>query len=472
MKLEDVIKEDSIQEKIDALKQKSIQVESWGKLVKEYDPTRHEIMRDQVTRKDKYRKDGVEKAARVTYGQQKMFARRMTQMAFAIPVKREYDIDDSKESKEIATAIEKIYNRSRIDAVNVNRMHAYFAACEICTVWYAVEGDDYNEDYGFKTKFKLRSMSYSPMHKKFSRIEQANLYPLFQDGDMIAMSFEYTRKENGEDVDYFETYTASKHYLWKKAKSGWEEAQKVENVIIMKIPGSYLWRPMAIWEDTTNNTKEIEYTLSRQSDILRRNSAPVLAVEGLIQGKDTAADESREVYKVENGGSVNYVTWQQQIDAMKFYVSELKRNTEEELQLPNLSLENVKGLGAMSGEARKTLLTDAHLKVGYESGEIIEFLDRECNVIKAFLEKMNTKWAGKTSKVGVEHTITPFIQNDEMADIEKIMKVTGGEPIASQRSGIRQLNWVAEDKIDEELKQIQYEQTSKNAFGIFEPTNL
>jgi hypothetical protein len=470
MKIEEVIKEGkSIEAKITALKEKSIQVEFWNKLVKEYDPTRHEIMRDQVTRKDKIRKDGVEKAARVTYGQQKMFARRMTQMAFAIPVKREYDIKDDAESKEIATAIEKIYKRSRIDAVNVNRMHAYFAACEICTIWYAVRAE--NEDYGFRSDFKLRSMSYSPMHNKFSRIEQANLYPLFDNGDMIAMSFEYTKKEDNRDVDYFETYTANKRYIWKRDNSGWQNAlTKPDDIVILKIPCSYLWRPMPIWEDTTNNTKEIEYTLSRQSDILRRNSAPILAVEGEITPKDSSEDVAREVYKVKDGGSVNYVTWQQQIEAMKFYTGELKRNTEEELQLPNLSLENVKGLGAMSGEARKTLLTDAHLKVGYESGEIIEFLDRECNVIKAFLEVMNTKWKGKTSKVGVEHIITPFIQNDEMNEIEKIMKVTGGEAVASRETGVRLLGWVSEDKIREECQKIEEEQASKLAPSVFEPT--
>lgn len=468
MILEEIFKEGkSIESKITSLKDKSVKVESWNKLVKEYDPTRHKIMRDQVTRKDKIRKDGVEKAARVTYGQQKMFARRMTQMAFAIPVKREYDIGNDAESKEIAIALAKIYKKTRIDAVNVNRMHAYFAACEIFTVWYVVKSP--NEDYGFKSEFKLRCMSYSPMNKKFSRIEQANLYPLFDSGDMIAQSFEYTKKEGNREVDYFETYTGSKHYLWKRDNSSWTEVL-AEDIIILKIPGSYLWRPMPIWEDTTNNTTEIEYTLSRESDILRRNSAPILAVRGGLQGEKKAEDEAREVYRVDNQGGVGYVTWQQQIEAMKFYIGELKRNTEEELQLPNLSLENVKGLGAISGEARKTLLTDAHLKVGYESGEIIEFLDRECNVIKAFLELMNTKWKGKTSKVGVEHIITPFVQNDEMNEIDKIMKVTGGEAVASRETGVRMLGWVSEDKILEECKKIEEEQASKFAPSIFEPT--
>lgn len=465
--VDDILAIESIEDKISELKRKDVDVPSWKELVKEYDPMQHEIMTDTTTRKDKVFKDGsIEKAARVTYGQQRMFARRMTQMSFSIPVKREYDTHD-EESEQIATALESIYKKARIDSMNMNRMHAYFASCEVLTIWYAVESP--NNDYGFESKFKLRNRSYSPMDKKFSRIEQADIYPLFTDGDLVAMSFSYRKKAKDVSVKYFETYTDKKHIVWEEVDGAWTEKTN-EDIVILKIPGVYIWRPMPIHEDTTNNTREIEYTMSRQSDILRRNSAPVLAVEGKFAGKDTAGDSAREVYRLESGGKVSYVTWQQQIEAMKFYISELKRNTEEELQLPNLSLENVKGLGAVSGEARKTLLTDAHLKVGYESGEILEFLDRECNVIKAFLELMNVKWKGKTSAVGVEHTITPFVQNDEMNEIEKIMRVTGGEAVASRKTGIKALGWVAADKVDEETKAIENEQASKYSFSSFEPT--
>lgn len=464
--IDDVLAIESIEDKISELKRKDVDVPSWKELVKQYDPMQHEIMTDKTTRKDKVFKDGsIEKAARVTYGQQRMFARRMTQMAFAIPVKRDYNTSTDEE-KEIATAIENVYKKTRIDSINVNRMHAYFAACEVMTIWYAVKAP--NNDYGFNSEYKLRCTSYSPMDRKFSRIEQASIYPLFIDGDMVALSFSYKKKSKDKTVTYFETYTKDKHIVWENRDSWVEKVN--EDIKILKIPGVYIWRPMPIWEDTTNNTKEIEYTMSRQSDILRRNSAPVLTVEGEFAGKDTAGDNSREVYRLKQGGKVSYVTWQQQIESMKFYVSELKKNTEEELQLPNLSLENVKGLGAMSGEARKTLLTDAHLKVGYESGEIVEFLDRECNVIKAFLELMNIQWKGKTLAVGVEHTITPFIQNDEANEIEKISRAVGGEQIVSRETAIRTLGWVPEDKVKEECEKIEQEQASKFSASIFEPT--
>ena len=155
---------------------------------------------------------------------------------------------------------------------------------------------------------------------------------------------------------------------------------------------------------------------------------------------------------------------------MKYYISTLKQNMEEELQLPNLSMENVKSLGVISGEARKTLLTDAHLKVGDESGDIIEFLDRECNVIKAFLGQMNTKWKDSINSLDVEHIITPFVQNDESAEIDKIIKATGGKQIASQLEGIKRLGWTTDFK--SEADRIQKEEERERSFSVFEPTTV
>jgi len=447
-------------------KSKTINPPSWGSLVKQFDVMQHEIVTDKTNRKDKVRKDGsVEKVARVTYGQQKLAARRMTQMSFAIPVKRIYNTGEDATKKAQAQAIEAIYTGARIDAVNIKRMNAYFAACEIATIWFPVQ--EKHERYGFNSEWKLRCVSYSPMDRKFSRIETANLYPVFnKERDMIALAYEYTLDEEGKKVIYFHVYTAEEERILRKKEGKWEDVTGEESpVAINKIPGSYLWRPMPIWEDTTNNTNEIELALSRESDIIRKNSAPIVKIKGELIGDKPASEVAREVYQLKGEGDVSYVTWEQQVEALKYYVETLKQNTEEELQLPNMSFENVKGLSAMSGEARKTLLTDPHLKVGDESGDIIEFLERECNVIKAFLGMINTGWKTSINDLEVEHVITPFIQNDEGAQVEKITKATQ-KPIMSQRTGITHLGLV--EDIDKEYLLLQDEEKRMNSVDLFE----
>lgn len=195
---------------IEALKRKSVCVPSWDKLIKDYEPKEHEIVTDTVTRKNKVKTDGsVEKASRIYLGLEKLLTRRMTEFTFAIPVKRVYhNIEDNETRQSIAKAIEAIYKYARIDAENIRRGNAYYAACEICTIWYAVEKP--NSLYGFRSKFKLKCNTYSPM-------DGVSLYPLFDErGDMLAMSLEYTKKILDKEITYFETYTANKHYKWKQ----------------------------------------------------------------------------------------------------------------------------------------------------------------------------------------------------------------------------------------------------------------
>lgn len=143
------------------------------------------------------------------------------------------------------------------------------------------------------------------------------------------------------------------------------------------------------------------------------------------------------MYRVSEDGDVSYVSWQQAIEALKYHVDTLVKLFFMQSQMPDISFENLKSLGNIGYDSRKTLLMDAHLKIGEETGAWIEGFERETNVIKAFLAKMNTKWEARMDEITVEHIITPFIQEDEMTQIEKWMKGNGNKPIISQKESIK-----------------------------------
>ena len=124
-------------------------------------------------------------------------------------------------------------------------------------------------------------------------------------------------------------------------------------------------------------------------------------------------------------------------------------------KMPDLSFENMKSLGNIGFDARQMMLSDAHLKIGDESGAWIEFFERECNVIKEFLKMMNTEWKSEMDNIEVEHVITPFIQNDEDALINRCIKGNGGKAIFSQLESIRIAGYSNDP--EETLKQIQEE---------------
>ncbi len=438
---------------INELKKKSVDVPDWNELIKDYEPTKHKIVSDLIGRKDRQRTDGVkEKASRIYVGMEKLLSHRYNEYTFSLPVKRVYsNVDDNNTRKEIAAAIESIYKHARIDAVNLKRGLAYYAACEIFTIWYTVERK--NTLYGFPCDYKLKCKTYSPM-------EGYKLYPLIDEmDDMLAMSFEYVKKNGEQSVTYFETFTAEKHYQWKRDSSsadGWTEVIN-EEVNILKIPGVYLWRPAPVYHGLTYLREEMEYTLSRNSDVIAYNSAPVLKISGDIIG-DESKGEARRAFRVANGGDVSYVSWQQSVEALKYHVDMLVKLFFMQAQMPDISFENMKGLGSIGYDARQTLFTDAHLKIGDEAGAWTEFLERECNVIKAFLKKMNVKWESEIDNIEIEHIITPFVQNDEKYEIEKWMKANGDKPLVGHLESIRKAG-VSEDP-DATLEEYKNEQNA------------
>lgn len=419
------------------LKKRSITLPKWSELEAAYEPTKHEILSDNQRRVDITYEDGTkDTAARITVGLEKLTVRRMSEFMFGIPPRRVYHYDEKNEKhKSLADAIEAVYRTNRFEAVNKRRAVNYFAACEFFTIWYLQEKP--NADYGFQSQYKLKCRTYSPM-------DGVDLYALFDEkGDLIAMSFDRKEKEMDEDVEYFETYTATHRYKWKNVGDDWEEVDIPLATSLNKIPGVYMYRKEELCAGLKPIREDLEYTLSRNSDVLAYNSSPVLAVIGEISGDPARKDKSVRTVQMETGGSVQYVTWSQAQEAAIAHINNLLRFWSMQTQLPDLGFSTMAGLGSIGYDARQTLFVDAHLKVGDEADAWYEGLDRETNVIKAMLAILpGCPWSEEDfNAVSVEHVITPFIQQDEKQEIEKIQAANGGLPIITQLDGIRRLGW-------------------------------
>lgn len=455
------------------LRAKSIDVPSWAELKKEYDPELHPVMdkkeypdivqyeeRESESETNEFGEPkvikvavGVEKVSRVTYALQDLAVKRTTELCFGIPVKRNYSPENDKQ-KEIAEYMEKIFQKNHIDTMNIDRGRKLFASCEIMTLWYSIPQE--NEAYGFKSKIKLRSVTYSPMQGDL-------LYPLFDEyGDLVALSVAYVRKVEDKNVSFFDTYTADKHLRWSNGGEGSGTAMKLElneDIVIGKIPAVYMFRPTPVWENTSWMVYEMEWAVSRNGNYLRKNSRPILAAfvnEEVQFGKSPMTDKSfRDIVQYPTGSSLQYVTWAQAIDNLKYYVNELRQMFFTQLQLPDWSYENMK-TSPMSGEARKQLFIDCHLKVKDESGRWLEFFDREVNVVKAWMKQMLPQdYASDIDALVVENVISPFTITSKADDLGIYLSATGGKQLMSQGTAIRKLGMV--DDPDAELKAVQAE---------------
>lgn len=439
---------------IEDLKEKSIRVPEWEQIRKEYDPKEHPIMTD-PSYTDKVTNDGIEKVTRVPISMQKLAANRMTQLMFGIPVKRVYKTTSERDN-EVAKVIEKIFLKNRIDALNIERGKYLFAGCEFATIWYAT--DERHSSYGINSTIKIRSKNYSPM-------EGHKLYPLFNEyDDMIALSFEYTHTSKGVSKTFFDTYTKDLHIRWRKDEDVWVEELKETNAL-GKIPAFYLHRSEPIWEDNSNNVFEIEWTLSRNGNYIRRNAKPIYAIfsdDDPVIGEEKVGGD-RAVVRYPANAKAGYVTWPQATESVKMQIDNLYRIFFTQIQLPDMSFDQMKAV-PMSGEARKMMFIDAHLKVTQEAGRWIEALDREINIIRQFVKVIMPTHEKEIDNLEVETIITPYQINDEGETIKNLSTATGGKAIVSQKEAIKYLGW-SEDA-DKTIQQIQLEETS----NLFEPT--
>ncbi len=465
MTIQEILTNPSATNTIAALKEKPFTLRPWkgGKgLQREYNSKYHPVM-DKAKYPDIVNDDGsLEEVTRITLDFQQLAVKRMTELVCGIPVKRVYKAENDKQ-KEIAVWLENIFERNRIESVNVDRCNMLFAGCEIMTLWYAVEQK--NSVYGFNSPLKLRCRTFSPMLGD-------ELYPLFDEyGDMIAMSIGYTRRKEGKNITYFDCYTADKHIKWSNENGDWTQVEN-DDIKILKIPAIYGMRPTPIWEETSKLVYEMEWALSRNGNYLRKNSKPLFVVfadEQIAYGDEEEGEEGRAkgrgIMQYPKGSNAAYVTWQQAVENLKFYINELRNSFFTQLQLPDWSYEKM-SQQAMSGESRKQLFIDSQLKVKDEGGRLLEFFDREVNVVKAFLKIMAPAgYEEDIDALAVENIITPFSITDDKDTISNLVTATGGKAIMSQREAVENLGWSKD--VDKTMDELAAEQT-QDVFPSYE----
>lgn len=428
---------------ISDLSQKSTEPFDWSKFKYGYYPYLHKIHDDRIGRRDKVHENGqIDEAARLVIPYEMLFINHLVQFMFANSVKREYmGIDGNEIRQKIANSIERIYENVDIDSVNMDRGLAYFASGEILTIWYAVKKE--NDVYGFHSQYKLKCKVFSPM------TDDCDIYPLMdEDDDMIAVSVKYSKKVKDETINYFETFTNTKHYKWHSGDGDdWTDDIKYtdsdgnisygDDIVLGKIPGLYAYRKKpAVIEGTKELREDDEYLASRDSDIVAYNAAPILEIKGQLKG-DEKKGETRRIYKVSESGGINYVAWNGATEATKNHHEMNKSLLHMINQMPDISFESLKSLGNIGYDARMMIFQDIILKVKMESKPLIQMFRREGNVIKAFLKLLNTQWAKEVDNVWIKHSIDIYIPKDESSEIDKRMKANGGKPIESQLESIQ-----------------------------------
>lgn len=137
------------------------------------------------------------------------------------------------------------------------------------------------------------------------------------------------------------------------------------------------------------------------------------------------------MFELDQDADMEFVNQNNATENIGIEIDRLERDVHDFTSTPNISFDNMKGLGNMlAGSSAKFLFLSAHLKVYDKLSEYVPALLRRVSIVESYLKEMNIKFKG--SELDVEPVITPFVINNESEFIRFLMEVNGNKPIYSQ----------------------------------------
>ncbi len=402
-----------------------------------------------------------EKVARVAIALQKLIIKRAVSFCFGNPPK--YNATPQNDNEQaVLYALNRILVDVKSKSMNRKIARAIFGFKECAEYWYTVPVNKPHSKYGFPAQHKLRCALFSPEYGD-------TLYPYFDEtGDMVAFSRAFSRKDdNGNAVDYFETFTDKEHWLWMNGANGYDAAPGYPKPIaIGKIPVIYGHQPYFETEDVDKLIDRLEHLLSNFADTNDYHASPKIFTTGQINGWSKKG-ESGAVIEGEEGATMQYVSWQNAPESVKLEIETLLKLIYTISQTPDISFDAVKGLGAISGVALKLLFMDAHLKV-QDKGEIFDdYLQRRVNVILAYIGQINTTLEKDCDNIIIEPELVPYMLVNELEELNYWLTANGNKPVISQEESVEGAG--ISKNVEATMQKIKDQTANENSFMVGEP---
>lgn len=423
--------------------------------LKSINPKKHNVMDVRVRKKKLVKTDEGQKyvdVARIAFALQKLIVKRAVAFCFGNDV---VITSDAKEQAEIQAfnLIKDIFTKAKCYSLNRKIARTLFTYQEVAEYWYVTDGGT----LGANKDKKLRVTVFSP--------KDCTLYPFFDDNDdLIAFSREFKKKENGETKTYFETWTDEEYRLWDD--KGNIVPDKSYEHKLGKIPIIYSYQDQRETEDVDPLIDRLETSVSNFADTNDYHSSPKIVVNGPIKSF-AQKGESGGIIEVGEQTKPYYLAWNNAPQSKQIEFDMLLKMIYNLSQTPDVSFDNMKGVGAVSGTALNTLFTDAHLKVQDHREVLDEHLSRRTSVVKSYAASLDNSLASALDKINIEQKIVPYMSTNDSSQLNGLLSANGNKPLISHKQSVIKANLSANP--EEDYEQIVTEQSASALMDALEP---
>ncbi|RHR75552.1 phage portal protein [Bacteroides sp. AF16-49] len=267
-------------------------------------------------------------------------------------------------------------------------------------------------------------------------------YPHFDDDDdMDAFIHKFTTRIDNSTYECVKIYTSDKIITAINKGGQWEI--KPDKNLFGKIPVVYAEVDHPDWEDIVVLMDHYEMRLSRMSDTNDYFGDPMLKTYGVsnLPSKDTVGKELNFTMEIDSDtgtayhGDAEYLAWQQSIDSQKEEISNERHEIFSGASCPDLSFDNLIGIGDLSGVSREFMTIDAKIKATEQMEIFGPSVQRCVAIVQAGMVNIShLKNAKAISNNYFEVTFGSILPKNLVEELQNLSIAGGGKPINSQET--------------------------------------
>lgn len=456
----ELIKEKKIKEVVELLE--TTAKKNVDKHTLEYNNDR-KIRTSQVGKRlDKPTSNGDVVVAKIPIPFQRKIVKTAASFLFASPVK----LIKKGENEEFVEEFQKLLNLwddVRMDTLLLKFAKTVKSETEASIIFYPVKSET---DNTYKVKARLLDSS------------NGKVFPYFDEfGDMIAFGWQFEKIENSKPITYLYLYTAETNYIFRKEKD-WEIAAENGQTpnLFKKIPIVYLSQTNPEWWEVQEMIDRYEMSFSKFCDTNDYFASPKYKATGKL--KKSIADSQvveLDVIETDKGtilkSDLEVISWDRAPESLKLEFETNKGLIYDLTDTPDLSFDNVKGIGNVSGIALKLMFLGPILKAKFSEGDYQVVVSRVINILKAGIGNViENGGSEKLDEMKVVVNFTSILPENLKEIIEILSEATGGKASISQKTAIAN-NPMVEDN-DAELEMILQEEKEAKTAGLGETVTI
>lgn len=392
------------------------------------------------TVKDEKGRDRTVKAIRIPISFNKKIVRTSVAFEFGNPV-----VLKPSEVNELTEAVEDVWKECRLDS-KLQKIKEYQRSETQSALVFQVK-----KIAGTENKIKCKVLNY----------KSGSFWPVFDEfGDMVLFVWSFKTKINGKDVENLWAFDETIIYKYKKTNSWVLESRDSHS--FSKIPVIYFSQSQPEYDDVKELIDRYETSVSKLGASNNYSGSPLLFTKGEVQGMPDRDSDGKMLnaplgYDEDDKpmyGDAKFLTHDNAPKSV-----ELEQKTLENLiyslsDTPNLSFNNLKGIGNVSGVALELMFLGSILKAKMNEGDNRTDIQRIINVIiSGITTKVNMSLKKASEGLHYDVQFSSILPSDLAGLVTTLTTAVTGN-IMSRETAI---DLLGKANTDEEMKKIEAE---------------